>query len=561
MNLRIVLRTILFLSLISSISCRQANSVAEPKITLRGKIINWAENKEAVEGITLHVDDFLSYEQEKYEIEINDDGTFETTFVKRHAQDFFLLNKNHLFYLFAKPGSELFVEIDAARFEEEGIKAVELGGDQAETNRHICDFMALSNQRLRDFMYEHQKIIRTLDGEDYKAFRLKKLQEDYDYFSDYLKEHEVTDEAQNWVKLGIKYECANDLMRYRWLHPIENKLNRTDFKLPDSYFDFFDEFELDNKDAISSSSFSFYLQEFFMYLRTKEFHNNGQPDFSAFADLFIEANVLSDDEKQFIQKIRNYTPEKLSKTEQSQLETILQRNAELVKTGIIRKRYNDFIDYLFTNLTGFARDACVSRFFYDTFHRKEEIDLLKPALARFNEVVETTFMKKRVMAKLAAVEKLLADLSPPAGARLFDFPADSSKALFENFISQYKNKVVYIDVWATWCEPCRRQFPFSNELHEKLNGEDVAFVYLCGRSPKKLWQATIKEFNLVGDHYFLQNEQYEALKAKFKITGIPHYILVDKNGQIASAKAQGPGASLNKVNDALLADIDTLLLD
>ncbi len=107
--------------------------------------------------------------------------------------------------------------------------------------------------------------------------------------------------------------------------------------------------------------------------------------------------------------------------------------------------------------------------------------------------------------------------------------------------------------------PCRREFPFSNELHKKLHTKDIAFVYLCNRTSKKAWKAAIKEFNLSGDHYFLESEQYQSIVKKFNITGIPHYVLVDKDGNIVSADAKRPSVRAKSINEELLVEINSLL--
>jgi hypothetical protein len=75
-----------------------------------------------------------------------------------------------------------------------------------------------------------------------------------------------------------------------------------------------------------------------------------------------------------------------------------------------------------------------------------------------------------------------------------------------------------------------------------------------------MWRAAIKEFTLLGDHYFLENQQYQILKEKFKIDGIPHYVLVDKNGKIVSIDARRPSKNFDSINEELFAEINDLLL-
>jgi len=57
----------------------------------------------------------------------------------------------------------------------------------------------------------------------------------------------------------------------------------------------------------------------------------------------------------------------------------------------------------------------------------------------------------------------------------------------------------------------------------------------------------------------LENEQYQIFTKKFNITGIPHYVLVDKDGKIVSSDAKRPSIRAKSINEELLAEINTLL--
>lgn len=419
-------------------------------ITVSGKVTNWKGNEHSVKAMYLAIDDFISSEYLKYKIQIEDDGSFETSIPKEHAQNFNLSTPYYTFTLYGEPGHKLYVEIDASRLEEDAEKALQFKGDFAEINRHIIDFKVFWNKRIRGFWEVHKKNITKLDGKDYKDFRIKRFKEDQEYFSDYLKNNKMNAEAQNWVNLGIKYQCADDLMRYRWYHPMQNKLDQNKFKLPDTYFDFFDEFELDKKDAVTNSNFNSYLSEYVRYMEKTIMDQEGKQNISKLIGLLLDQGELSDNDKTILKRNRNISLDQISKDDMMVFQTVAQRNEELLKTGYLAKQYNDYIEYIFTNLHGYTKDACISRFFYSIIDRKDELDLIKPSIERYKENVKTIFLKKRVLTRLDEVEKLLADLSPPEGAHLLDFPKGSTKNLFENFISKYKGKVVYIDVWAPW---------------------------------------------------------------------------------------------------------------
>jgi hypothetical protein len=444
-------KSLLGLLFLILMSCMQTNTISEKQtITVSGKIINWSKNEQAVKGMYFSINDFVSSEYMKYKIKIEKNGTFQTSIPTDHAQNFYLSTPYCFFYLFAEPGSELFVEIDAVKLEKASEKALLFQDDFAEINRQINNFILLYKEWKGDFGDIIEENITKLNGENYKAFRLERYKQDQEYVSNYLKNNEMNAEARKWVNLGIKYQCANDLMRYRWSHPLKNKLSLAVFELPDSYFDFFDEFELDNKDAVINSNYNSYLQEYVKYLEQTKMGNGRQQAYSDMVEFLLKKGKLVEGEDAFLNKIKKITPEQFSKTDGVHLQTITQRNEELIKTGFVTELYNNYIDYMFNNLVGYTKDACISRFFYSNIELKENIDLIKPFIEHYKQEVKSDFLKKRVLAKFTEVEKLLADLTPPEGANLLVFPHESTNNIFETFLSKYKGKVVYIDFWAPW---------------------------------------------------------------------------------------------------------------
>ena len=122
-----------------------------------------------------------------------------------------------------------------------------------------------------------------------------------------------------------------------------------------------------------------------------------------------------------------------------------------------------------------------------------------------------------------------------------DLSAVSKDKVIETILAKHKGKVVFIDLWATWCSPCldaMEQFRSTkNELHKK----NVAFVYLTnGSSPRKLWEEKIK--GIGSEHYYLENDQWEYVMNQFKLQYIPSYLLYDKTGKLSTQFSAFPGA-------------------
>lgn len=116
-------------------------------------------------------------------------------------------------------------------------------------------------------------------------------------------------------------------------------------------------------------------------------------------------------------------------------------------------------------------------------------------------------------------------------------PVDS---LFNNILLKNKGKVIYLDFWGTWCSGCFAQFPYVEKMHNNFNEKDVAFVYLCCSSQQAPYENVIKKFQLKGQHYLLNQEQYEYFEKQFQIAGLPRYVLIDKYGKVYDKNASRP---------------------
>ena len=111
-----------------------------------------------------------------------------------------------------------------------------------------------------------------------------------------------------------------------------------------------------------------------------------------------------------------------------------------------------------------------------------------------------------------------------------------------------------VDFWAPWCGPCMAEMPFSLELQRHYQDQNVVFVFLCGQCPNDQWRRTVLAEKLTGIHYKPTSEQINELYTQFGIEGIPHYMLVDRNGKIVSHNAPRPSEK-----DRIVEEIDKLL--
>ena len=90
---------------------------------------------------------------------------------------------------------------------------------------------------------------------------------------------------------------------------------------------------------------------------------------------------------------------------------------------------------------------------------------------------------------------------------------DSTITSLEDAVKPFKGKVVYIDVWATWCGPCLKEFQYLPTLKEKAHNMDVVYLYISIDRPeeRKKWEKTIAYHQLKGYHLLVNEKLGKSL--------------------------------------------------
>ena len=109
------------------------------------------------------------------------------------------------------------------------------------------------------------------------------------------------------------------------------------------------------------------------------------------------------------------------------------------------------------------------------------------------------------------------------------------EALLKKIIEPFKGKFVLLDIWGTWCAPCKEALSHSTEEYARLKDFDIAYLYLANNSPQESWENVIKEYNVSGDnvaHYNLPYEQQSAIERYLNVHAYPTYKLFDCDGNL-----------------------------
>ncbi len=154
---------------------------------------------------------------------------------------------------------------------------------------------------------------------------------------------------------------------------------------------------------------------------------------------------------------------------------------------------------------------------------------------KMNEQYNAYFTLEEQKQRVAAVGTRLVETKTGVPAYQFSFKNIAGAHVD---LSDLKGQIVLLDMWATWCGPCRAEEPHWEKLNEDYKNKPVVFVGISTDQDKPKWEAYIKEKNLKGIQ--LHAGPNNPLSDAYKVTGIPRYILIDKSGNLITADSPRP---------------------
>ena len=107
-------------------------------------------------------------------------------------------------------------------------------------------------------------------------------------------------------------------------------------------------------------------------------------------------------------------------------------------------------------------------------------------------------------------------------------------------LADFRGKYVYIDMWATWCGPCKREMPYLKALEEEFKDAEIVFVGLSVDKDKAAWEDMVRQGELTGVQLYLGTGS--RFQEGYRVEAIPRFILLDKDGVIISNDMSRPSA-------------------
>lgn len=310
-----------------------------------------------------------------------------------------------------------------------------------------------------------------------------------EYFSKFQnKTKSITDFMDSELE-EINYLWASDKMRYPGYYTYFNKLKEP-LEMGTNYYEFLKQVNLTNPKLITS----------YWYLDVVELYTNYNLKKSIKAD-----TTLKDKEK--------YT-----------------------------KAKQEFIE---KNFTGEVGDLLLAKMAYDLIVYENNIRSGKVIIDKYLARSKS----KEYSDNLNAVYTKASKFAPGQPALEFNYADLNGKMVS---LKDFRGKVVYLDLWASWCGPCLREIPDTKKLEEELKGKDVVFLCVSVDRDEDAWKKTVKEKEMPGIHLICKGDFESEIAKLYNVKGIPRYILIDKNGKIVNVNANRPSSGVKPDIEKLL---------
>lgn len=143
---------------------------------------------------------------------------------------------------------------------------------------------------------------------------------------------------------------------------------------------------------------------------------------------------------------------------------------------------------------------------------------LQQMLTRFSTLFAACLLSLTLFLPPAFATEPAPDFSLPT------FPDDSTISL-----ADLKGRVVYLDFWATWCPPCRKSFPWMEEMHQRYKDSGLSIVAVSVDKKRELIEKFIDKMK---PDFTIAHDPTGGVAKSYKLRGMPSSYLIDRNGQL-----------------------------
>jgi thiol-disulfide isomerase/thioredoxin len=506
----------------------------------------------------VYVNNILSTGQESYLVTINADGTFSSGIPVLNPQLLLVRFMGTNEGIYFEPGKTTYQFFDFSRYHDDPGFGNLFMGTTAKIN---TDLAAMKDIRYYDYRDMHEKIL-DMSPEEFKEYNQDIKRKEQIAVQEYTQNHSVCKKAQQIKEMQITYSNAKNIFSYnmnrnsayRSKHNVpreQREIPLEQKELTKEFFGFITPEEINNPQAIITGGDYYFFINRLMYsdpVRPKAAISVGDFDITA-ADFEKKGIVLDSEMKELLNRLAECeTKEGLAKlmVNDSVLYREFRKKYDDVYSEIRSEKFNNireqkrregFREY-FGFDSGFAMDIMkaqeVSRQMKSSFQ-----PLADDQIETLRRDIEDPFIEDYLLGLSKELEIEIArkkeSFENKSGFVVNETPQVTEGDLFDTIMKKYKGKMVFIDFWATWCGPCRSGMEQMKPLKEEMKDKDLVFVYITNpSSPQRTWELLIPDIH--GEHYYLTQDEWNIMAARFKVSGIPHYVLVDKKGKVVQDK-------------------------
>lgn len=134
------------------------------------------------------------------------------------------------------------------------------------------------------------------------------------------------------------------------------------------------------------------------------------------------------------------------------------------------------------------------------------------------------------MKKVVSLLVALLFLSTPAFASkapLFQLPTDASQVS----LAKLKGHVIYLDFWASWCKPCRKSFPFMNEMHRRHSKQGLKVISINLDTHRKDARKFLRKYPA---KFTVAYDEKGVTPGKYNVAVMPTSFIIDRKGNIVN---------------------------
>jgi len=428
-------------------------------------------------------------------------GNFKLEIELFNPQNINLFYKNGFAALYLVPGDSLFLDLDANIFNKENYPYFKATGQNSSTTNNIRDYLHFHNP------YTYKPVYNKSMNEFLNDLKNQMNIEDSVLNVFFMKEI-PTDKFKYWAQNEIRYSLANYLVGYFHYHAMNYKQYKTDVFNTNL-------FPVDKDSAIVSFE---YLAHLSNYAITKYIVCD-----SIFTRLSKKKDFRNAYSRVFDNIIKNEIP---GLSRDIMVYKIFHGFYEVRPSGIsldsVEAMWNSYKNYINNPvlLKTVNEDMIISE--NHTYKKDDSIN----QTYKYGDSINQTY-------------KYGDSIISNSGLKF-----KSVRKYLEALHSKHKDKIIYIDIWAVWCGPCRAEIPFEVELQEYFKDKPVAFVNLCMASKKEDWEKVVSQNHIKGDNYFFNEEETNLFRSDLIFPGYPTYMIMDKKGNLINKNAPRPSSGV-----------------